>query len=247
MRWYQRVAIVRIGKLICIISNLILVCVALVFVVFTLFGYKLVVCENALPDWSGISTVASWVLPTVISTLALFIAVRVPMQIAKSQNRVAIYEKREELFENATSFFGDWRSLSDVEKRKRNRDPAKICEYLISYRQFHKKAEAKKTNNYDETDGFYYIDLLNDLFRRDKTRFEKIRRLFTLSEVQQEYLVQVIKCMDVLRAQIYSVLFTGFGIDGVFQAITNLNELLNNDLTIKFLETMEKQLIISDC
>ena len=94
---------------------------------------------------------------------------------------------------------------------------------------------------------FYYIDLLNDLFRRDKNRFEKIHRLFTLSEEQQAYLKQIILALDALRVQIHSVLFAGIEIDGVFQAIEKLNELLDKDKTIGFIETLETQLIISDC
>ena len=87
MKWYQKPVVRTIGKWIRAIIIFLLTCGALAFLAFTIFGYRLAISENAVPDWAGISTVVSWVLPTVVSTIALFIAVRVPLQIAKSQKQ----------------------------------------------------------------------------------------------------------------------------------------------------------------
>jgi len=69
----------------------------IVLLVGLILGFKITYAPYLENDWEAISAVASWV-SVFVSGLAIYYAIQVPKRIAEEQNRIALFEKRFEVY-----------------------------------------------------------------------------------------------------------------------------------------------------
>ena len=80
--------------------------VLVIFVVFVmaLFGWRITYAPELENSWDAISTVANWIgvlvsiVGVVASFVAIWFAIQVPKEIADQQNKIALFEKRYEIY-----------------------------------------------------------------------------------------------------------------------------------------------------
>lgn len=75
------------------IPNWVLLFFVIVFAVLTMFGWKITYAPQLENSWNAISAVGMWI-SAILSGVAIWFAVFIPRHIAKSQNRIAIFEMR---------------------------------------------------------------------------------------------------------------------------------------------------------
>lgn len=78
----------------------------IVVVVGLLLGFKITYAPHLENDWDAISAVAGWA-GAVVSAVALIFAIRIPKIIAAQQDKIALFEKRNELYSKLATMFYD--------------------------------------------------------------------------------------------------------------------------------------------
>ena len=68
--------------------------VLIVLFIFWLLGYRLVPINNSTIDWEAINSVTSWVLPTMVSVVAIFIT----LYIASRQEKLSLFPEKEKIY-----------------------------------------------------------------------------------------------------------------------------------------------------
>ncbi|WP_154666674.1 hypothetical protein [Intestinimonas massiliensis (ex Afouda et al. 2020)] len=66
----------------------------IVFLIFWLLGYRLVPINDSTIDWEAINSVTSWVLPTMVSVVAIFIT----LYIASRQEKLSLFPEKEKIY-----------------------------------------------------------------------------------------------------------------------------------------------------
>ena len=87
-----------------IVAIAILVLAVLIWVIMELFGWRFSYAPELENKWEAVSAVASWVqviisiLGVIASFVAIWFAIQVPKKIADRQDRIALFEKRWEVY-----------------------------------------------------------------------------------------------------------------------------------------------------
>ena len=85
---------------------ILLLIIGLILVVGFLLGFRITYAPELENSWNAISSVATWagVIVSVASAVASFMAVLYAVRVADYQNRIALFEKRYELYEIVFNF-----------------------------------------------------------------------------------------------------------------------------------------------
>lgn len=89
-----------LGTLTVIIS----ICIILTFAILFYFGYRFIPSNSTNIDYQEINTVLSWVVPSVLSMTSIIIAIEVPKKIAEQQNKIALFDKRQNFFDEIINY-----------------------------------------------------------------------------------------------------------------------------------------------
>jgi len=131
--------------------------VIIAIAIFGFLGYRLVIAENARPDWEGINTVTSWLVAPITVIFAIAGSIAIPLSIARKQNKIALFEKRYlvyTVYTESKKYFQ--RILSSYE---RDGEPDT---YLLEW-------VASKMESHPELNSIYY-DIKNSLKASDVDR-----------------------------------------------------------------------------
>lgn len=117
---------------------------AIIAFILFLFGFRITYSPELDNNWDAVSAVAAWV-GVIASFVAIRFAIRVPKQIAKSQNDIALFEKRYQLYKSLSPLvnFGNDLLRAKDEKLKEFDEKTRARHYLMLYIM----AEGR---NYDE-------------------------------------------------------------------------------------------------
>ena len=67
------------------------------------YGFRITYNPTLINDWDAISACASW-FGALASAVAIFVAIRIPKDVAEQQNRIALFDKRY-IVHDALAFF----------------------------------------------------------------------------------------------------------------------------------------------
>lgn len=92
--------------------TVVILIVAVVTFVMALFGWRITYAPELENSWDAISAVAAWagvfvaVASATASFLAVWYAIQVPKEIAEEQNKIALLEKRLDVFKKIEEYIG---------------------------------------------------------------------------------------------------------------------------------------------
>lgn len=107
---------------------------AIIAFILFLFGFRITYSPELDNNWDAVSAVAAWV-GVIASFVAIRFAIRVPKQIAKSQNDIALFEKRYQLYKSLRpliNFGNDVLKIKD-ETLKTMDVERRALRYLMAY------------------------------------------------------------------------------------------------------------------
>lgn len=78
-------------------STITLIVIFLIVLILAIFGFKITYNPSLDNNWEAISACAAWAA-VVVSGLAIYFAIQAPKKIAEEQNKIALFEKRYELY-----------------------------------------------------------------------------------------------------------------------------------------------------
>ena len=131
-------------------STITLIAVILIILILALFGFRITYNPSLDNNWDAISACAAWAA-VVVSGLAIYFAIQAPKKIAEEQNRIALFEKRYEvfqLFERCVSF------NKALQKSETIDDMRKDCMLLfdeLKYEELDFKIVMKKVYIFEHT------------------------------------------------------------------------------------------------
>lgn len=116
----------------------------IIAIILGLLGFKITYNLDLDNNWDAVSACAAWV-GVVVSGIAIYFAKEVPKKIAKSQNDIALFEKRYLLYKSLLTLEDFGNKLSEIsEKELKNMDAkTRARRYLIEYLE-------AKSFNFDE-------------------------------------------------------------------------------------------------
>lgn len=105
--------------------------------VMSLFGWRFTYAPELENSWDAISGVAAWasvsvgIVSVVVSFLAIWFAIQVPKQIAKQQDKIALFEKRYQLY----MILATWKYLAEqiVSSASNNNEARVIFSVIYEY------------------------------------------------------------------------------------------------------------------
>lgn len=128
----------------------IIIAVLLIGAVLYFFGFRITYAPELENSWNAISACAGWA-SVVVAGLAIYYAILVPKKIAEEQNKIALFEKRYEvfqLFERCSSF------ANAIQKSETTEDMRKDCMILfdeLKYEELDFKIVMKKVYYFEHT------------------------------------------------------------------------------------------------
>ncbi len=78
-------------------STIILIIIILIVLILALLGFRITYNPYLDNNWDAISACAAWAA-VVVSGLAIYFAIQAPKKIAEEQNKIALFEKRFEVY-----------------------------------------------------------------------------------------------------------------------------------------------------
>mgnify|MGYP004538193749 CR=1 FL=1 len=102
------------------------VCIFIIILLYVL-GFRITYNPEIINDWDAVSGCAAWA-SVFVSGLAIYYAIQVPKKIAEDQNKIALFEKRYEIYEVITNCV----NIAIMIKRKDELNNAKITDFLIT-------------------------------------------------------------------------------------------------------------------
>lgn len=112
--------------------------------VMSLFGWRFTYAPELENSWDAVSSVAGWasvsvsIVSVVASFLAIWFAIQVPKKIAKQQDRIALFEKRYQLF----IMLATWKYLAEqiASCASNNKEAQRIYSIIYEYTDVENKA-----------------------------------------------------------------------------------------------------------
>lgn len=106
----------------------------IIAIILGLLGFKITYNPDLDNNWDAVSACAAWV-GVVVSGIAIYFAKEVPKKIAKSQNDIALFEKRYLLYKSLLTLEDFGNKLSEIsEKELKNMDAKTRARlYLLKY------------------------------------------------------------------------------------------------------------------
>lgn len=158
----------------------------IITIILALLGFKITYNQDLDNNWDAVSACAVCV-GVVVSGIAIYFAKEVPKKIAKSQNDIALFEKRYQLYKSLLSLLDFANTVSEISEKKLNNDNARERArlYLLKYLE-------AKSFNFDEI-----IDIGLNFKCKDRDEYKSLK-----------YEVHPCESMDVyklkLRQHIYA-------------------------------------------
>ena len=116
--------------------------VLLIVLVLHYFSFKIVYDPAVITNWDAVSGVASWVSTFVsmaavaASIVALVYAIRVPKEIADRQDKIALFEKRSEIYAEIKKYYALIRCLTPDGDAEKNRIAESVILHLWGLKDF---------------------------------------------------------------------------------------------------------------
>lgn len=199
---------------------------------FFVLGYKICKDVKVIVDWEGINSVTSWVLPTMMSAIAIFFSINIPKKIANQQNDISLFEKRYQVYDAISS-------LKVLSERIQNLHIEDDKKSFLGYMQSILKISINSENVYQEEKVNVFIYLAE--FDRKISEGE-----FLFDNIEHQHLEKVVKRTEEFLCELTKALCYKKSTDEEFAILLKNFKKCVDDFCGAYLEKIEKSLKITD-
>ena len=187
-------------------------------------------------------------LSAVLSLVAVLAAIGIPAFIAHRQNKIALFEKREEALNYIKTFRDEWLYLN-IRQEALFEDissSAEICDFAIR----HRLGRGKETLFYTDTrTSAENYRIAYSIFEKDIKFLLSVKRLFTLDKKQKSTLDQILqtnrKSYDKILAYLF-LDFMGINKEKILQELNVIFNTVKHEFWGSVIKKMEKQVSIKN-
>lgn len=185
-------------------------------------------------------------LSAILSLFAIIAAVGIPAFIAHRQNKIALFDKSEEVLTYIRNLREDWLYLS-VRKEalfKNMASSAEICDFVIR----HRFGRGNETLFYCDTrSSEENYRLIYPIFEEDTRHLQKMKRLFIFNKNEKRILDETIQITRENSNKILGYLFVDFENiekETIMQVLEAIFACIQVDIWGQIINKMEKQVLV---